>query len=60
MAPMVQHWLLILAQVMISWFLGTSPIPVSALVEQSLLGILSPPLSRVLVHAHTQISLKNK
>ena len=37
--------LLILAQVMISWFTGSSPALGFALIVWSLLGILSPPLS---------------
>ena len=38
-------WLLILAQVMISWFMNLSPVSGSELTEWSLLGILSLHLS---------------
>ena len=38
-------WLLTLAQVMISWFMSSSPTSGSSLTAQSLLGILSLPLS---------------
>ena len=42
-------WLLISAQVMISWFVSSSPKTGSALTVQSLLGILSPSLSAPLL-----------
>ena len=40
--------LLVLAQVMISWFVGLRPASSSVLTAQSLLGILSLPLLHVL------------
>ena len=43
--------LLILAQVMISWFMGSSSALGSVLTAQSLLGILSLPLSLPLTHS---------
>ena len=46
MAQLVKHRLLISAQVMISPFVGESPISGSVLIEQNLLGIsLSPSFS---------------
>ena len=47
-APLVKC--LTLAQVMISQFLGLSPVPASGLVVWSLLGILFPSFSLPLTH----------
>ena len=59
--------LLILAQVMISWFMRASPKSGSALTAQTLLEVLSLPLSLALshslmpIHRHTRsLSLKIK
>ena len=44
-AQLVSVQLLISAQVMISWFMGSSPVSSSVLTAQSLLGILSTSVS---------------
>ena len=52
MTQLIKH--LISAQVVISRFVGSSPMLGSALAARSLLGILSPYLSRPYPHAHTR------
>ena len=52
-APGWLSWLsMISAQVMISWFMGSSPALGSVLTVQSLLGVLSLPLSAPPLLAH--------
>ena len=53
-------WLLILVQVMISWFLRSSPKSGSMLTAWSLLRILSLPLSLPLPPKNKLINFKNK
>ena len=48
------------AQIMISWFMSSSPTSGSALTVQSLLGILSPPLSLPLPTHTRTLSLSSK
>ena len=60
MAQSVKSLTLVLAQVVISWFVGWSPVSGSVLAAWSLLGILSLPLSPPLhvslsfSHTHTK------